>query len=114
LQVAVAVGDVVELIGPDRAVRLALRQLVGEPTGNLHVVIGVRIRNRRHFDEFGAAQTQRILLLLALGIGNHDHAAEAERIAHQRKADAGVAGGSLDDDAAGAKPAAPHRILDDE
>src|SRR5262249_43735017 len=35
-------------------------------------------------------------------------------IAHEGKADAGVAGGSLDDHAAGPQPAAFHRILDDE
>src|SRR5690242_12360953 len=35
LHVAVTVGHIVELIGPDRAVRLGLRQLFGQPAGDL-------------------------------------------------------------------------------
>ena len=97
---AVAVGDIVELVGPDRAVRLAPRQLLGQPAGHLHVVVRVLVGHRRHLDQLGAEQPQRVLLLLALGVGNDDHRAVAERLGDQRQADAGVAGGALDDDAA--------------
>src|SRR5262249_18132069 len=114
LHVAVAVGDVVELVGPDSTIRLGLRQRVGKPAGQFHVVVRVRIGNRRYLDEFSAAQTQRVFLFLALRVRNHDYAAEAERIADQCKADAGVAGGALDDDAAGTQTAAFYRVLDDE
>src|SRR5262249_29397537 len=75
---------------------------------------GVEKGSRRYLDEFGAAQTQRVFLFLALRVRNHDYAAEAERIADQRKADAGVAGGALDDDAAGPQTAAFYRVLGDE
>ena len=78
LDVALAVGDIVELVGPDRAVLFGLRQLLGEPAGELHVVVGVGIGHRRHFDEFGAAQPQRVLLFLALGFRDDDHGAKAQ------------------------------------
>ena len=66
LDVALAVGDVVELVGPDRAVLFGLRQLLGEPAGEFHVIVGVGVGHGRHLDQLGAAQPQRVLLLLAL------------------------------------------------
>ena len=97
----VAVGDVVELVGPDRARRLARVERLGEARGVLHVVVGVAVGHRRHLDELGAEQAQRVLLLLRLGVGDDDDGAEAERVAEHGEADAGVAGGALDDGAAG-------------
>ena len=114
LDVALAVGDIVELVGPDRAVLFGLRQLLGEPAGELHVIVGIGIGHRRHFDQLGAAQPQRVFLFLALGFRNDDHRAETHRIADQRKPDAGVAGGAFDDHAAGLQLALFHRVLDDE
>ena len=71
-----------------------------QPPGQLHVVVGVGVGHGRHLDQFGAAQPQRVLLFLALGLRDDDDAAEAERVADQRQPDAGVAGGTLDDHAA--------------
>ena len=111
---AVAVGDVVELVGPDRAVRMGLRQLLGEPAGQLHVIVGVLVRDGRHLDQLRAHQPQRVLLLLALRLRNDDHRAVAERVGDQRQADAGIAGGALDDHAAGLDQALLLGIADDE
>src|SRR5690606_39895034 len=61
----------------------------------------------------GAAEAQKILLLLALGVRHHDHGPEAQRIADQRQPDAGIAGGAFDDGAPGAQGAALDRVLDD-
>ena len=112
--VALAVGDIVELVRPDRAVVLGLRQLLGEPPGNLHVVIGVGVGDRRHLDQLRAAQAQHVLLLLALRLRDDDDGAKPHGIANQGEADAGIAGGALDDHAARPQRALAHRVLDDE
>ena len=114
LDVALAVGDVVELVRPDRAMRLRLVELLGEPTGDLHVIVRIGIGHRRHLDQLRPAQAQRVFLLLALRVGNDDDGAIAERVGDERKADAGVAGGSLDDHPAGPERPALDRVLDDE
>src|SRR5271170_1353094 len=112
--VTLTVGDVVELVRPDRAVLFGLRQLFSEPAGKLHVVVGVGIWNGRHLDQFGAAQPQHIFLLVALGFRDDDHGAIAHRIADEGKPDAGVACRALDDDSAGLELTLLHRVLDNE
>ena len=114
LDVGLAVGHVVELVGPDRAVRLLLRELVGKPPRILHVVVGVAVGDRRHLDQLRAAEPQHVLLFLALGLRNHDHRAVAEGVAHQGETDTGVAGGALDDGPAGTEHAPPLGIAHDE
>ena len=114
VDMAVAVGDIVELVGPDRAVRLGLRQLLGQPARQFDVVVGVLVGHSRHFDQFGAEQPQRVLLFLALRVGNDDHRAVAERLGDQRQADAGIAGRALDDDAARPQQAPLLGVADDE
>ena len=105
--VAVAVGGVVPLVRPERA------HLLRQALGHVHVVVRVLVRHGRHFAQLGAAQPQHVLLLLALRLRDHDHRAVAARIADQRKADAGVARGALDDHAAGLEHAALLGIEDD-
>ena len=108
------IGDVVELVGPDRAVRLRLGQRFGEAGGIFHVVVGVLVRDGGHFHEFRTEQPQRVLLLLRLRLGNHDDRAIAHRGGDHRDADAGIAGCALDDGAAGAQLAFRNRVPDDE
>ena len=60
------------------------------------IVVRVGIRHRRHLDQLGAAQPQHVLLFLALGVGDDDERAIAACARHQRKPDAGIAGGRLD------------------
>ena len=93
---------------------LGLRQLLGEAAGNLHVIVRIGVGHRRHLDQLGAAQPQHVLLLLALRLGDHDDRAEAKRVADQREADAGVAGGAFHDHAARPQRALAHGVLDDE
>ena len=109
-----AVGEIVELVGPDRAVRLLRRHFLRQRLGIAHVVHRIGIRHRGHEPQIGAAQAQHVLLFLALRLGHDDDAAVAERVADQRQPDPGVAGGALDDDAARAQQAALLRVLDDE
>src|SRR3546814_10854803 len=92
---------------------MALAQLPGEALGHVHVVVGVLVGNRRHLAQLGAGDAQEILLLLALGIGDDDDGAIAARAGDQGEADAGVAGGALDDDAARPQRAALLGVLDD-
>ena len=48
------IGDIVELIGPDRAVWQFLGQLLGEAAGNLDVVVGVLVGLGANLDQLGA------------------------------------------------------------
>ena len=109
----VSVSDVVELIGPDRAVRFGSRERVGETARVTDVIVWVGIGNRRHLDQFRPRKPQHVLLFLGLGVGDHDDGPVAERARHHRDADAGVAGRALDHDAAGTEIAALDRIVDD-
>jgi hypothetical protein len=109
-----AIGDVVELVGPDDAAGFGLGQLPGERPGVTHVVARVLVGNGGNQAQVRPAQPQHVLLLLALGLGHDDDAAIAERVAHQGKADAGVAGGALHDHAAGAQDVPLLGVADDE
>ena len=74
----IAVGDIVELVRPDSAIRLGLRELGGEAARKLHVIVRVLVGNGRNFDEFGAEQADRVFLLLALRFRDDDDDAVAE------------------------------------
>ncbi len=108
-----AVGDVVELVGPDRAAGVNRGELLRQAPGIAHVVVRIAVGLGRHFDQRGAGQPDHVLLFLALGLGDHDHRAKPHRRADQRQPDPGVAGGALDDGAAGPERAARHRVADD-
>ena len=112
-EVGPAVGGIVELVGPDRAVRLLGGELLGEAAGVADVVVGVLVRHRGHQDQLGADEAQHVLLLLALGLRHHDHRAVAQRVADQGEADPGVARGALDDRAARAQESALLGIAND-
>ena len=109
----VAVGDIVELVGKDSAMLAFVGKPRRHPSGNLHVIVWVFVRHGRHFDDGGAECAERVLFLFGLGLGNDDHGAHAERVADNGQADAGVAGGAVDDDSAGAKLASLDRVADD-
>ena len=100
------VVEVVPLIGEQHAVRLGLAQLVGEPFADMLVIVRIAVGQRRHFDQFGAAQPQHVLLFLALRLRNDDQGPVAARARHDRKADAGIAGGRFHHEAAGLEIAA--------
>ena len=76
--------------------------------------VGIGIGDCGHFDELSALEAQHVILFLALGIRNDDHATQAKRVAHQGKADAGISGGAFDHDPAALEPAIVQRIHDDE
>ena len=98
--VRLAIGDVVELVGPNGAVGLALVQRLGQPRGIFDVVVGVLVGNGGHFHQLRAEQAQRVFLFLRLRFGNNDDRPVTERIADDGQADAGIAGCALDDGAA--------------
>ena len=109
-----AVGEVVELIGPDRPVRLLFRDLLGEPARIARVMHRIGVGDGRDEAQIDAAQAQHVFFLLALRLGHDDDGTVAAGVADKREADAGVAGRPLDDDAARPKEAALLGILDDE
>src|SRR5690606_38352508 len=109
LDVRLAVGAIVELVRPDRAV--GFRR---EPARELLEVVRILVRHRGHRPHLGAERAQQVELLGRLRLGDHDHAAVAACVAHVREADAGVAGRALDDRAARAERAASLRGEHDE
>ena len=104
---ALAIGNIIELIGPDRARLMFRGKPRGEAPREFHVIVGVGIGDRWNLDQFGALQPQQIFLFLALGVGNDDHRLVAQGIGDQREADPGIARGAFDDQSAG--PQAPLR-----
>ena len=111
--VARAVGDIVELVGPDGTVGLGAGQLLGQAAGYLHIVVGVAVGHGRDRAQLGADQTEHVHLLGTLRLGDDDDGAVAAGVADQGKADAGIAGRALDDHPAGAKLAPLLGIGDD-
>ena len=111
--VGAPIGDVVELLGPDRAVGLGRGQLVCETPGEVDVVAWILVRDGGHLAHVGTAKAKHVLLFLALGLGNDDDGAVAKRVADQRQPDAGVPGGALDDHPAGLQEAAFLGVADD-
>src|SRR6185503_7860330 len=105
--VAVAVGGVVPLVGPERP------ELFRHALGDVHVVVRVLVGDGGHFAQLRPAQAQHVFLFLALRIGDDDDGAVAARVADEREADAGVARGALDDHAAGLEHAAALGVEDD-
>ena len=76
--------------------------LLGEPVAD--VVVGVRVLRRdggRADHDLGAVGLEHVALVLADLVGAHEDALVALLLGHHRQADAGVAGGRLDDRAAG-------------
>jgi hypothetical protein len=110
---SLAVGDIVELVGPDRAVGIGCGDLFCQPSRQPHVIVGIAVGCGRHLDQFGTEQAQCVLLLLALGFGNDDHRLVAQGAGNHRQSDAGVAGRSLDDRAAGTQQAFSFGVADD-
>src|SRR6185437_3907030 len=78
----------------------------GQPPANVLVVVRVAEGEGGHLDKLGAKQTEGVLLFLALRVRDNDDRAITARIGDQRQADAGIAGGAFDHEAAGAQFAA--------
>jgi hypothetical protein len=111
--VSLPVGDIVELIGPDRAAGFFFRQLFRQPAGIFHVIVRVRIGDGGNLDQLGALQAQKTFLLVRLGVGNDDQGAIAERMGDQGQADAGIARRAFDDGSAGFERAGTNSVADD-
>ena len=111
----VAIRVVVPLVRVQHAVLLGGFELLGRARRDVHVVVRILVRHGRHLAELGAAQAQRVLLLLRLRVRHQDQRAVAARIADEREPDAGVAGRAFDDQAAGLDDAAAlaveHHVL---
>src|SRR5690606_27011897 len=87
--VCLPICDVIELVGPDRAIGLRFGELFSQPSGVLHIVVRVFVRDRGDLDQRGSEQTERVLLLLGLRFRDYDHRTEAHRSADDRQANAG-------------------------
>ena len=65
------------------------------------IIVWIGVGQRRHLDQFGAAQPQHVLLFPALGFRDHDQGPVAERAGDDRKTDAGIASGRFHHEPAG-------------
>ena len=111
--VEIAVGDVVELVGPDRPVGQAVVQLLSQSPRIVDEMVGTGKRGGVDFNQSGAQGADRLLLLLGLGSGNDDDDGMAQRRPDQSQADACVAGGAFHDRSAGLQRAGSAGRLDD-
>ena len=103
-----AVGDVVELVGPDRAFGL-----FGEAARSVDEVPRIGELGGRHQHQFGAQRAQRVHLLARLVVGHDDHRLVAQRIGNQRDPDPGISRRAFHHRAAGLQHAARLGIADD-
>ena len=94
---ALPVGGIVELIGPNRAVWIALGHRLGDAAGIFHIIVGVRVGDGGDLDQLRPNKLQHVLLFLGLRLGDHDDGSETHRRGDHANSDAGIAGGSLDD-----------------
>ncbi len=111
--VGAAVGDIIELIGPDCAGFMGLRHFLGDALGHVDIVFRVGVGDRVYFAQVSAGDPEHVFLFLGLRARDDDDGFVAARRRHKRQADTGVAGGAFDDHASGFQQAAFFRILDD-
>ena len=62
--------------------------LVRQPPPDMLIVVRIGKGQRRHLDELGAAQPQHVLLFLALGFRDDDHAFQPKRVGDHRREEA--------------------------
>ncbi len=87
--------------------------LGGEPVADVVVGVGVLRRDGGRADhDLGAVGLEHVALVLADLVGAHEDALVALLLGHHRQPDTGVAGGRLDDRAAGLELAGRLRRLD--
>ena len=112
LEMGAAVGGVVELVGVEGPVGLALIQLGGEAAREMDEMVGAGEGGRIDLDQAGAVQADGLLLFLALAARHDDDDGMAERGADEGQADAGIARRAFHDRAAGPQGAGGLRVED--
>ncbi len=95
------VGEIVELLGPDGAVFGFALEFLRQAAGLMDVVVLVVVGGGLDQTQVGAVKVQQFDFLLALALRHHHHTFVAQGVGDQGQADAGIAGGALDDGAAG-------------
>lgn len=113
VNMALTVGDIVKLVGPDGAIGFGLCQFFGQTTRYVNIVVLIAIGDSRNFTQISAQKTQKIFFLLALGFRNNNDGTIAKRIANSGKADAGIACCSFDDNTARLQKAARLGVAND-
>ena len=114
LDMALAVGDIVELIGPDGAVRRGRGKLLGEAPGIFYVIVRILVGDCGNLDQLGAGKPEHVLLLVGLRVGDDDDRLQPKRVADEGKPDAGIAGRAFHHRAARLKAPRVERVADDE
>jgi hypothetical protein len=92
--------EIVPLIGEQHAIRFVRAQLIGQTFSNMLIVVRIGIRQRRHLDQFSAAEPQHVLLFPALCFRNDNQRAVAARTRDNGQADSGITSRGLDHEAA--------------
>ena len=93
----IAVGDIIELVGPDCHAGVGGSALFSKPGGVLHVVVLVAVGHGWHEDQLDPELAQGVLLLLALGLGHDDGGLVSARGSDVGDANTGVARRAFDD-----------------
>ena len=91
------IGDIVELVGPDGAIRLGFCHLLRKTAGDFYIIVRVPVGDSGHFDQLGTEKAEGIFLFLALRFGNNDDSAVAKRLGNHCKPDTRVTCCTLDD-----------------
>ena len=97
---ALQIGCVIELVGPDHTGFMRFSQLCSEAFRVADIVPRVLVGLCRDQPQISAKDAQDIFFLLRLGFRHHDDRGIAFGIADHCQANAGIAGSSLDDHAA--------------
>ena len=113
VDMALTVGDVIELVGPDGTIWFGFCQFFGQTTRHMDIVVLIAIGDRRDFAQISTQQTQKVFLFLTLRFRDDNHRAITQRIADNGQTNAGIASGSFDDDAARFQKTAFFRVTND-
>src|SRR5262249_47236673 len=90
LEMHTAIGDIVELTGPEPAF------FFSKPLRVPVIVSRVTVGLFRHCNYFGAQGAQQVNFFDRLSFGDNNNGAVSLGLTHNRQADAGVSGGALD------------------
>ena len=112
LEVDLAVGGIVELVGQDRALRLLAGESLGETPRDLHVII-VAVGRRRNLDQ-GRAEQRSMSFFSWLCVSGMTITVLIPANCRPTPGRCRCFGSAVDHDAAGLEQAAVERVADDE
>jgi len=70
--VRIAIGDIVKLVCPERAIGFCFREAFGEPPRVMDIVIFIRVGDRVDFNQLGAKEAHGEFFLFTLRARHDD------------------------------------------